>query len=104
MKNLLFICSGNKLRSPTAENFFKSKGFETRSAGTSKDAKKTISIEDVKWADAIYFMENKHYTRVYSAFPRAMQFKKFKTLNIPDDYKFMDENLISILNEIKLEC
>lgn len=99
---LLFICSGNKLRSPTAEIFFREKGFETKSAGTSKDAKKTISIDDIKWADKIYFMESKHYSRVYSAFPRAMQFKRNSILNIPDDFKFMDSNLIKILEKIDL--
>lgn len=102
MKKLLFICSGNKLRSPTAELYFKTKGYETRSAGTSKDAKRTVSMEDIKWADSIYFMEDKHYSRVYSAFPRAMQFKQNKVLNIPDNYKLMDESLIKILKEINI--
>jgi predicted protein tyrosine phosphatase len=39
-KNPLFVCSQNKLRSPTAEQVFSAwEGVETLSAGTSNDAR-----------------------------------------------------------------
>lgn len=100
--NLLFICSGNKLRSPTAENYFAEQGFETRSAGTSKDAVNPVGIEDLKWADKIYVMEEKHRQRVIAKFPRITKYKKIIVLNIPDNYKFMDKSLIEVLSRIKL--
>ena len=102
MSKILFVCSGNKLRSPTAEVYFKDKGFDTKSAGTSNDAMVTINQEHIKWSDHIYFMEEKHYQRVYSKYPRSMQFKKTTILNIEDNYKLMDKELIKILSELKL--
>ena len=94
--NILFVCSGNKLRSPTAENVF-SKQYNTRSAGTSHNAVNVISIEDIKWADKVIVMETKHKQRILAAFNRAMQFKDLIVLNIPDDFKYMDKKLITIL-------
>lgn len=103
MTKLLFICSGNKLRSPTAENVFREKGFDTKSAGTSKKAIKTVSLDDIKWSDKIIVMEEKHKQRLLAYFPQAMKYKTLSILNIPDDYKFMDENLIAILNKIDIK-
>lgn len=97
--NLLFICSGNKLRSPTAEKIFKEKGFSTRSAGTSKKAIKTVSTEDIKWADRIFVMEEKHKQRLLAYFPNATKYQKIEVLEIPDDFKFMEQSLIDILNK-----
>lgn len=96
MKKLLFVCSGNRLRSPTAEFYFRTLGFETKSAGTSKDSVHQINAQDIKWADKVVVMEDKHRQRVLSKFPRIMQFKKLDVLNIPDDFKFMDKNLIKL--------
>lgn len=99
MKKLLFVCSGNKLRSPTAENYFREIGFETMSAGTSRDANYVISSEDIRWADYILVMENKHKNRITAKYPRALQFKKIIVLDIPDNFKYMDEKLIEILKK-----
>ncbi len=101
-QKLLFVCSGNKLRSPTAENFYAEQGFETRSAGTSRDAINVVGVEDLKWADQIIVMESKHAQRIKAHFPRITQFKKIRVLNIPDNYKYMDEKLIKILNNIHI--
>lgn len=100
---LLFVCSGNKLRSPTAEHYYKEHGFDTDSAGTSKDAVKRISIEQIRWADHIYVMEEKHKQRILAEFPRAMQFKKISVLHILDKYKYMDYQLKSLFNSIDLD-
>lgn len=97
--NILFICSGNKLRSPTAEKVFKSDSINTKSAGTSKKAKNVVDSKDIKWADTIYVMEEKHKQRLMAYFPDSVKFKEIIVLNIPDDYKYMDKKLISILKE-----
>lgn len=99
MSNLLFICSRNQWRSPTAEKIFKQKGFSARSAGTSPNARNSISISDVKWADIIFVMEKKHKNRIIAKFTRLVEHKPIHILDIPDDYKFMDLELISHLED-----
>lgn len=93
----LFICSRNKWRSPTAEVIFKRKGFSTRSAGTSPNAKKTVSVSDLMWADSVFVMESKHKSRLKAQFSRALTYKPIHVLDIPDEYKYMDAELITEL-------
>lgn len=91
---LLFICSRNQWRSPTAEVVFKQKGFSTRSAGTSPRAQKTVSIKDISWADIVFVMESKHKNRLQAEFSRALSYKPIHVLDIPDEYKYMDTELV----------
>ena len=59
--NLLFLCSRNQWRSPTAERLWrKTPGLSTRSAGLSKSARRRVTEADVIWADAILVMEETH--------------------------------------------
>ena len=96
--NLLFICSRNRLRSPTAEALFTNiPGIETASAGTSPDAENPISLDLIEWADIIYVMERVHRQRLNAKFQKALKSKKLTVLNIPDNYEYMDPALISIL-------
>ena len=97
--HLLFICSRNQWRSPTAEKVFNNKGYKSRSAGTSPNAKRTVSVNDINWATHIFVMEKKHKQRLQAKFTRLIEYKKIITLDIPDDYQFMDSELIHILNE-----
>ena len=97
MSNFLFVCSRNQWRSPTAEKVFKQKGYSARSAGTSPNAKNTISVADIKWADLIFVMEKKHKNRIITKFTRLIEHKPIHILDIPDDYQFMDPELISHL-------
>lgn len=94
-KNLLFICSRNQWRSPTAEAIWrKSPNFNVRSAGTSPNARKTVSASDIQWADYIFVMEQKHGNRLQAEFPRLLAYKNLCVLGIPDIYNFMDPELI----------
>ncbi|MEM7803287.1 MAG: protein tyrosine phosphatase [Pseudomonadota bacterium] len=98
--NILFVCSRNQWRSPTAEAVFRRHpGIYVRSAGTSPRAKHTVSIDDVRWADQICAMEEKHKNRVLALFPRAARESRIVVLDIPDDYKYMDTELIEILKD-----
>lgn len=98
--NALFICSRNQWRSPTAETVFRRyPNVQARSAGTSSNARHTVSIDDIAWADKIFVMEQKHKSRLLAQFPRALQYKEMIILDIPDDYRYMDEELIEILKE-----
>jgi len=103
-KKVLFVCSRNQWRSPTAEKVWRDYyNLETKSAGTSPNAKKTISINDIKWADLILVMENKHKSRILAKFKQVVKYKKIIVLDIPDNYKFMDKDLIDIFKSISPE-
>tara|TARA_A100001015_G_scaffold279887_1_gene341466 strand:- start:2024 stop:2356 length:333 start_codon:yes stop_codon:yes gene_type:complete len=94
-QNLLFICSRNQWRSPTAEAHWKKHpNYNVRSAGTSPNARRTVNSSDIQWADIIFVMERKHKSRLISRFTRIIKYKKVYVLDIPDNYKFMDEALI----------
>jgi len=98
MKNILFICSRNQWRSPTAEKIYsKDDRVNVRSAGTSPSARKTVNIKDIEWAELIFVMEHKHKERLKSTFSRQLQYKKIIVLDIPDEYRHMDEKLIELL-------
>lgn len=98
VKNLLFICSRNQWRSPTAQEIWrKNPDFNARSAGTSPKAKKKVSSVDIHWADIIFVMEKKHKNRLIAEFTRMLDHKTMHVLDIPDEYRYMDPELISEL-------
>ena len=93
--NVLFVCSMNQWRSPTAEKVYADTPLiNVRSRGTSHKARQTITANDVNWADIVIVMENKHRQRLASTFSREMQHKETHVLDIPDQYKFMDPELV----------
>ncbi len=96
--NILFICSRNQWRSPTAEKVWsKHPGISVRSAGTSPRARKTVSAKDIQWADMIFAMEQKHKDRLKADFSRLLTHKPIHVLDIPDDYQYMDPDLVETL-------
>jgi len=98
MRNILFICSKNQWRSPTAETIWrKHPKLNVRSAGTSTKARKTVSSTDVSWADIILVMEEKHKNRLKADFSKLLSHKTIYVLDIPDEYQYMDPNLIKEL-------
>lgn len=98
MKKILFVCSANKLRSPTAEAVFAEyQGWEVRSAGISHKAVIQLGIDDIEWADIIFVMEEIHKTKMQKKFRNYLKDQRVICLGIPDEYSFMDEELIKIL-------
>ena len=98
MKNLLFICSQNKLRSPTAEAIFAdTPGIEVDSAGLNHDAVTTVSGDLIEWADIIFVMEKTHRSKLQKRFPDVLGGKRVVTLGIPDIYDYMDPALVELL-------
>ena len=98
MKRALFICTQNRLRSPTAEQVFASlPGVETDSAGLGNDATTPLSSEQIDWATIIFVMEKAHRNKLSQKFRRYLNNKRIICLDIPDDYEFMDPVLIRIL-------
>jgi len=98
MTNVLFVCSANRLRSPTAEQVFSTwPGIETDSAGISSGANVLLSSEQVDWADIIFVMEKTHRNKLVRRFRRHLKNKRVICLDIPDDYEFMDPVLVRTL-------
>lgn len=96
--NILFICSRNIWRSPTAETVYKNRqDHKIRSAGTEPSARNRVSSKDILWADIIFTMEKKHKQRLVEKFPEQMANKGVIVLNIEDEYKYMDSELIEMI-------
>ena len=97
-RNVLFICSRNQWRSPTAEAVWRRHPLlSVRSAGTSRTARRKVTVEDLRWADVILVMEEKHRSRLLADFTASVSHKPIHVLDIPDDYKFMDPELVEHL-------
>jgi predicted protein tyrosine phosphatase len=98
VQRLLFICSQNRLRSPTAEAVFSQyEGIEALSAGTNNDADTSVSADLIDWADVIFVMEKSHRSRITRKFNASLRGKRVVVLGIPDDYEFMDPGLVRLL-------
>ena len=100
MKRVLFLCSQNKLRSPTAERVF-SNGSEliVASAGLSHDAEVKVNADYVAGSDLIFVMEKSHEEKLKRRFKNHLAGVKVICLDIPDQYDYMDPELVKILLE-----
>ena len=96
--NVLFICSRNQWRSPTAETIFRDHPkLNTRSAGTASNARRNLQANDIHWADVIMVMEEEHKLRIKANFKHEIGYKSVHILDIPDNYGYMDNELIELL-------
>lgn len=97
--HILFVCGKNKWRSPTAERIYKNDNrIEVRSAGMSGKSKHPISNNDIEWADLILVMESGYKSRILGLF-RNLSLPKIENLDIPDEYEYMDEELIGLIEK-----
>ena len=95
--NILFICGRNKRRSKTAAQIFRNDSrFNTRSAGFSPKSPHQLNGNDVEWADIIFVMEDSHKNRLMGTY-RDWDLPKIEVLSIPDDYEYMEDELIELL-------
>ena len=98
MTRALFLCSRNRLRSPTAEAVFAGwPGVETDSAGLAPDADTRVSAEQLDWADVVFVMERAHKARLAAQFGAHLRDKKIVCLDIPDRYAYMQPELVTLL-------
>ncbi len=97
---ILFVCSRNKLRSPTAEKIFSTHpGWSVRSAGTEDGARVKVTAGHLGWADVVAVMEKRHKERLRQKYPEEFAGKTCFCLFIPDDYQFMEPALVELLRE-----
>jgi predicted protein tyrosine phosphatase len=95
---VLFVCSRNRRRSPTAELIFSTyDGIEALSAGVSPDAKNPISADLIEWTDVVFAMENAHRSKLQQRFGSLLRSKHIIVLGIEDNHEYMDEDLVHAL-------
>lgn len=98
IRTVLFVCGRNRLRSPTAEQVFSRRGdLEVDSAGTNHDAENPLTAELIAWADLIFVMEKAHRGKLQRRFRAALGGKRVICLDIPDNYAFMQPELVRLL-------
>ena len=95
---LLFVCSENRLRSPTAEAVFSDyEGVEAIGAGTNTDAEIPVSGDLIEWADVILVMEKSHRNKISKKYRELLRSKRLVVLDIPDQYEYMQPELVQLL-------
>lgn len=96
--NLLFVCSENRLRSPTAEAIFSDySGVKARSAGLGPLAGTPVSRELVEWAHVVLVMEPAHKREIERDYSKLVEDTPIVSLDIPDRFPYMDPELVDLL-------
>lgn len=99
---MLFVCSGNRDRSPTAERLFDNwRGeWKAKSAGTNPvPGGKPLTQGLIDWADLILVMQHEHEEYILSKL--RCDSSKLHVLNIEDVYMRCDPELVCEL-ELKV--
>ena len=102
---VLTVCSGGVLRSPTAAVLLTQPpyNFNTRSCGTEEYALIPITEELVYWADEIVVAAYGHLDKVEAMIKQAYIEDESQplvhVLDIPDDFDYMDPEMILIMRE-----
>lgn len=96
---VLFVCARNKRRSRTAHEIFRrDRRMSVRSAGFSPQSPHQVCADDITWADVVFVMEDEHSARLRRAF-RDLALPDIIVLHIPDEYAYMDGELIDLLRD-----
>jgi predicted protein tyrosine phosphatase len=98
VRRVLFLCYQNRRRSATAERVFcKRPDLDVRSAGIARDALVRVNERMLDWADVVFVMEEQHRRELERMFPDHAALARAITLDIPDDYPFLDPELVKLL-------
>ena len=94
-QNVLFVCTANQQRSPTAEKLYRDDPrFSVDSAGTEAlFMSKRVTPERLEWADLVVVMEERHARTIRSRFSKEARKVRMVVLGIPDIFEYMDERL-----------
>jgi len=105
----LFVCTAGMLRSPTAAAIACGMGWNTRSCGTDRNALINLSEQLINWADKIYFVNSENYETAKLQFSPDIGIanwvlpaleQKSVVWNIPDEYVYMDPELVKQIQEL----
>jgi predicted protein tyrosine phosphatase len=99
--NVLFVCTANQLRSPTAAKLACiHTDWNVRSCGIDCSAVVQITRSLVAWADLVICMDASHI-RFFNQKPHLRP-RKLVCWDIPDIYNYMDPKLVEIMtNKLK---
>ena len=98
VRRVLFVCQYNRRRSATAERVFaKRSDLEVRSAGTSEEALVRVNRHMLAWADVIFVMDDGQREALDRLFPDDPALARLICLQIPDEFQFLDEELVRLL-------
>lgn len=99
-RRILFVCQLNRARSATAERLYcKRTDVDVVSAGTSEDALVRVNERMLEWADVIFTMDAGQQQDLERLFPAHAALAHAICLNIPDDYGFLQPELVQLLEE-----
>ena len=88
------------MRSATAHKIYEDdERFEIKSAGTDKSANTVLTEALLNWADTILVMDKTHRSTIRKKFPGIYNTKKIVCLYIPDEYDYMQPELIAVIKE-----
>ncbi|MEW6600121.1 MAG: phosphotyrosine protein phosphatase [Nitrospirota bacterium] len=97
---VLFVCTENRMRSPTAEKVFRDyPGVEARSAGIGFTSENYVEAHLIRWADIIFVMEKRHREYIRNKFKDDCEGRRIICLGIPDEYNYMDYDLVDLLKD-----
>ncbi len=98
IKKVLCVCSAGVLRSPTMANILHKKyGYNTRSCGIALEyALIPISEALIEWADEVICVEKSISDLIPNKYNNGTN---IYTLNIPDNFSYMDEKLQEMILE-----
>ncbi len=98
---VLFVCTQNKLRSPTAESTFSGRpDLEVASAGTARDAANPISRDLLEWANVAVCIEKVHRAHPRQRLRGTKPDEAPLSLSIPDEYEDVDATLVALLERL----
>lgn len=99
-RRVLFLCHYNMTRSATAERLFcKRRDLDVRSAGTSPDALARVNALMLEWADVIFIMDDEQRRSLEAMFPEHPALQRLVCLDIPDNFTFLEPELVQLLEE-----
>ena len=99
-RNVLFVCNQNRLQSATAQRVFaEDPTLEVRSAGVNPDATVPLSRDLLEWAEIVFVMERRQRNVIHKRYRDLYATLRIICLYIPDDYEYMDENLVGLLRQ-----
>jgi len=95
---VLFVCSRNQWRSPTAARIYRADPrLAVRAAGLSERSPRTLGVRDLAWAEVVLVMEPEQRRRLQQRFGRKTELPAVHCLDVPDEYGFMDPELVTLL-------
>ena len=95
---VLFVCGRNRWRSPTAKRIYRDDArLAVRSAGVSSKGDHELSDADLDWADLVLVMERRYVTRIRANFSGRPELPRIESLDIPDEFGYMDPELITLI-------